>query len=70
MAVNGPEKASVCVGTYGISEAKALNASAKVSTFVIMAAPRPMMATAPSGSGVVMMPTIVPARSSHARAND
>jgi hypothetical protein len=35
----------------GISLAKAENACANVSVWVTMAAPRPIMATAPSGSG-------------------
>ena len=46
--------------THGISLAKALNAAAKVKVLVSMVAPRPIMATAPSGSGLVMIPTIVP----------
>ena len=47
---------------YGISLVKALNAAAKVSVLVSMEAPRPSIATAPRGSGVVMMPTIVPTK--------
>mmetsp|Transcript_17274 Transcript_17274/g.23871 ORF Transcript_17274/g.23871 Transcript_17274/m.23871 type:complete len:196 (-) Transcript_17274:78-665(-) len=43
----------------GISLAKALKAAANVSTFVAIATPRPIMATAPRGSGVVIIPTIV-----------
>ena len=48
--------------THGISLEKALKASAKVSTLVSMAAPMPSIATAPRGSGVVMMPTMVPTK--------
>lgn len=47
-------------GAHGISLAKAENAAAKVSVLVSIVAPRPSMATAPSGSGLVMMPTMVP----------
>lgn len=42
--------------------AKALKASAKVRVFVSMLTPRPSTATAPRGRGVVMMPTMVPAK--------
>lgn len=41
------------------SLANAENAAAKDRVLVIMEAPRPSMATAPSGSGVVMMPAMV-----------
>eukprot|EP00983_Pelagomonas_calceolata_P052955 1143080-Pelagomonas_calceolata.AAC.4 len=51
---------NITTSTHGISLEKAENASAKVSTLVSIAAPRPSTATAPSGSGVVMMPTMVP----------
>lgn len=44
---------------YGISLAKALKAALKVRVFVSIVVPRPSIATAPSGSGVVMMPTMV-----------
>lgn len=47
-------------GAHGISEEKALKAWVKVSVLVSMLAPRPSMATAPRGSGLVMMPTMVP----------
>jgi hypothetical protein len=49
-------------GTHGISLAKALKASAKVSVLVSMDTPRPSTATAPRGRGVVMIPTMVPAK--------
>lgn len=42
--------------------AKAEKASAKESVLVSMDTPRPNMATAPRGRGVVMMPTMVPAK--------
>ena len=42
--------------------AKAEKPSANVSVLVSMDTPRPSIATAPSGSGVVMMPTMVPAK--------
>ena len=45
--------------TYGIWFENAAKACAKVRVFVIMDAQRPIMATAPSGSGAVMIPTIV-----------
>ncbi len=48
--------------THGISLANALKASANESVLVSIDTPRPSTATAPSGSGVVMMPTIVPAK--------
>lgn len=46
-------------GAHGISFVKALKAALKVRVLVSMVAPRPSMATAPRGNGVVMMPTIV-----------
>lgn len=60
---------TVTEGAHGIWDEKALKACAKVSVFVIIAAPRPSMATAPRGSGCVMIPIIVDtntARSFHA----
>ena len=45
--------------SQGISLANAEKAAAKVSVLVSMLAPRPSMATAPRGSGVVMMPAMV-----------
>jgi hypothetical protein len=48
--------------THGISVEKALKAWGKVSVLVSIAAPRPRKATAPSGSGVVMMDTMVPTK--------
>ena len=59
---NPPRRTCIASGvrnTYGISLEKALNAAPKGSTLVSMVAPRPSMATAPKGSGCVMMPTIV-----------
>mmetsp|Transcript_45100 Transcript_45100/g.134648 ORF Transcript_45100/g.134648 Transcript_45100/m.134648 type:complete len:244 (-) Transcript_45100:312-1043(-) len=49
--------------SHGISVANAEKASANVRTLVIIAAPSPRNATAPSGSGVVMIPTMVPVKS-------
>ena len=46
--------------SYGISLANALKACEKVKVLVIMVAPRPRIATAPRGSGLVMIPTMVP----------
>lgn len=46
--------------TYGISLANALKAAAKVRVFVSIQTPSPIMATAPKGNGVVIIPTIVP----------
>lgn len=57
------------VPTYGISLENALKACAKVRVLVNMVAASPIMATAPRGSGLVMIPTIVPrkiARRCHA----
>jgi len=48
--------------SHGISLEKAEKACGKVSTLVSIATPRPSMATAPSGSGVVMMPAMVPVK--------
>lgn len=45
--------------SQGIGSPKAEKAAAKVSVLVRTEAPRPMRATAPSGSGCVMIPTIV-----------
>ena len=58
--MNPPDSQKAMAMSQGISEANAENAAAKVSVLVTMAAPRPSIATAPSGSGLVMMPTIVP----------
>ena len=58
--MNPPDSQKAMAMSQGISEATAENAAAKVSVLVTMAAPRPSIATAPSGSGLVMMPTIVP----------
>ena len=55
--------------SQGMGSPKAEKALAKVSVLVRTDAPRPRSATAPSGSGWVMMPTIVArkmARSCHA----
>ena len=55
--------------THGISLENALNACAKVKVLVNMLAASPIMATAPSGRGLVMIPTMVPrkmARRCHA----
>lgn len=45
--------------SHGIGSPKAEKAAAKVRVFVSTEAPRPRSATAPSGSGCVMMPTMV-----------
>ena len=58
--MNPPESQKAMAMSQGISEAKAEKAAAKVRVLVAMAAPSPSMATAPRGSGLVMMPTIVP----------
>ena len=46
--------------THGISLAKAEKAAENVRVLVTIVAPKPSMATAPSGSGCVMMPAMVP----------
>jgi len=46
-------------GSHGISLEKALKAAPKVRTLVSIVIPRPSMATAPRGSGCVMIPTMV-----------
>jgi hypothetical protein len=64
-----PDSQKAIAMSQGISEEKAEKACAKVSVPVIIVAPRPSIATAPSGSGCVMIPTIVPrkiARRCHA----
>ncbi len=48
------------IDSYGISLEKALKAAAKVRVLVSIVAPSPIIATAPKGSGLVMIPTIVP----------
>lgn len=48
------------IPTYGISLENALKACAKVRVLVSMVAASPIIATAPSGSGLVIIPTIVP----------
>jgi len=48
------------ITSYGISLEKALKAAAKVKVLVSIVAPRPNIATAPKGKGLVMIPTIVP----------
>lgn len=45
--------------SHGIGSPKAEKAAAKVRVLVSTAAPRPRSATAPSGSGCVMIPTMV-----------
>lgn len=57
-AVTG--RSGISGAAHGISLANAENAAANVSVLVSIVAPRPSIATAPSGSGLVMMPTIVP----------
>ena len=55
--------------SHGIGSPNPENAAAKGRVLVRTETPRPRMATAPSGSGCVMMPTMVPrkiARSCHA----
>ena len=48
------------IKSYGISLEKALKAAAKVKVLVNIVAPSPIIATAPKGNGLVMIPTIVP----------
>ncbi len=48
------------IKSYGISLEKALKAAAKVKVLVSIVAPSPIIATAPKGNGLVMIPTIVP----------
>mmetsp|Transcript_23928 Transcript_23928/g.77747 ORF Transcript_23928/g.77747 Transcript_23928/m.77747 type:complete len:201 (-) Transcript_23928:118-720(-) len=48
--------------SHGISDEKALKAAANGSVPVTIATPSPIIATAPSGSGVVIIPTIVPTK--------
>ena len=50
----------VSINSYGISLEKALKAAAKVRVLVSIVAPSPIIATAPKGNGLVMIPTIVP----------
>lgn len=50
------------VRSYGISLEKAEKAAANVNVLVTMATPNPNMATAPNGTGVVMIPTMVPTK--------
>ena len=58
--MNPPDSQNAMAISQGISDANAENAAWNVSTPVIIDAPRPSIATAPSGSGWVMMPAMVP----------
>lgn len=55
-----PESQNAMAMSQGISLANAENAAGKERMPVSWAAPRPIMATAPKGTGWVMMPAMVP----------
>ena len=55
-----PDSQNAMAISQGISDAKAEKAAGKVRVLVSIDAPRPSIATAPSGMGLVMIPTIVP----------
>lgn len=57
--INPRAKKNASAISHGIGSPKAENAAAKVSVLVRTHAPSPMSATAPSGRGWVMIPTIV-----------